>query len=136
MARFCGVVMLVVVSIGCSAKDNPSSCELLASPRDGVFQTVVYVHAMGPDYLMAYALGCEAARAEVVKTGMLKKNEGILYIIKRSEAGYSVPYKAYISYEQNREVAVVTLIKREHVLNEAPFNGESPPSPSYSPTGA
>ena len=125
--RFCALAMGIMFIAGCSTKGNADACKLLASPRKDDVQAVVYVHAIGPDYLMAYGLGCENMRAEIVETGRLKTGQGIFYIINRSEAGYSVPYDATIRYDHNRNAAAVSLIKKSSSLEEIRFKGDSPP---------
>ena len=127
MARFCALAMGVMLVAGCSTKGNAGACELLASPQKDAVQTIVYVHAIGPDYLMAYGLGCEDTRAEIVETGRLKAGQGIFYIIDRSEAGYSVPYNAIIRHNNGRNAAVVSLISRDSSFAEIRFKGDSPP---------
>jgi hypothetical protein len=106
---------------------DANTCELLASRQKDDGRAVVYVHAIGPDYLMAYGLGCENIRAEIVETGRLKAGQGIFYIINRSEAGYSVPYDAIIHHDNSRNAAVVSLIKRNSSFAEIRFKRDSPP---------
>ena len=126
MARLRPLVLLVATT-ACATSNGSNTCYLLESPPRVSIKTVVYVHSIGPDYLTAYGYGCESSRSELLETSNLNSGEGILHIINRSEAGYSVPYDAMVWYDRAKNAVAVSLIGRNKSYREIKFRGVDPP---------
>jgi hypothetical protein len=128
MFRIFAKISIIFVLFGCSVDKNSDFCKKIQSVHRDEIKSVVYVHLIFPDLLFAEIENCPDLSLKNVTTEKLSNEDGIFYILNRSEAGFLVPYDANIYYDSEKMEPHVYLLNKNKELREKKYVEQSPPA--------